>query len=124
MRLQNFRKMRIWQDGITLANDVYLLMGILPESERFGLRSQISRCVISVPSNIAEGSSRGSQKEFAHYLSIALGSLFELETQLMICANAGLVDLAQIEHVTKQTIQLQRAITAFRRQVAGKSAGL
>ncbi|WP_205942324.1 four helix bundle protein [Pedobacter sp. SYP-B3415] len=116
--------MRIWQDGITLANDVYLLMGILPESERFGLRSQISRCVISVPSNIAEGSSRGSQKEFAHYLSIALGSLFELETQLMICANAGLVDLAQIEHVTKQTIQLQRAITAFRRQVAGKSAGL
>jgi four helix bundle protein len=67
-----------------LARIVYASLAELPSEEKFGLRSQISRCVVSVPSNIAEGSARGTDKHFKQYLETALGSLFELETQPLL----------------------------------------
>ncbi|SDG72520.1 four helix bundle protein [Winogradskyella thalassocola] len=82
--MRNFRTLEIWKNGIELVKQVYVLSQQLPSEEKFGLRSQITRAAISIPSNIAEGSSRNSDIEFKRFLEIAMGSLFEVETQLII----------------------------------------
>ncbi len=75
--MHNFRQLQIWKEGMELSKSIYLILDKFTVSEKFGLISQISRSAISVPSNIAEGSFRSSNKEFSHFLSIALGSSFE-----------------------------------------------
>jgi len=69
---RNFKTLKIWQDGINLVKDVYQLSELLPTNEKFGLKSQICRAAVSIPSNIAEGSSRNSELDFKRYLEIAL----------------------------------------------------
>ena len=76
--------LRVWQDAMELVLKVYSVTGVFPVDERFGLTSQVRRASVSVPSNIAEGAARGSRKEFIHFLTIARGSLSELDTQLRI----------------------------------------
>lgn len=95
--LRDFKKLDIWQNGSTLATNVYELAWKLPSNEKFGLRSQITRAALSVPSNIAEGSSRNSQIEFKRFLEIAMGSLFELETQLIISKELQLITSSDVE---------------------------
>lgn len=85
--MRNFRKFEIWKQGIELVKLIYEVVKLLPKEENFGLKSQLSRAVVSVPSNIAEGCSRNSEIEFKRFLEIALGSLFEVETQLIIIRN-------------------------------------
>jgi four helix bundle protein len=75
-----------------LARDVYRVSASFPDSERFGLTTQIRRCAVSVPSNIAEGAGRGGRKQYAHHLRIARGSLMELDTQLWIARDLGFID--------------------------------
>ena len=82
----------VWKDSMRLARDIYRLSASFPDSERFGLTVQIRRCAVSVPSNIAEGAGRGGRKEYAHHLRIARGSLMELDTQLWIARDLGLID--------------------------------
>ena len=82
--MRNFRTLEIWKNGIELVKQVYVLSQQLPSEEKFGLRSQITRAAVSIPSNIAEGCSRNSDIEFKRFLEIAMGSLFEVETQLII----------------------------------------
>tara|TARA_R110000868_G_scaffold71206_1_gene208824 strand:+ start:101 stop:355 length:255 start_codon:yes stop_codon:yes gene_type:complete len=82
--MRDFKKLEIWKNGITIVKFVYSLVQKLPNEEKFGLKSQISRAAVSDPSNIAEGCSRNSEVEFKRFLEIALGSLFEVETQLII----------------------------------------
>jgi len=113
--MHNFRQLQIWKEGMEATKQVYLLLAKFPPSEKFGLISQISRCAISVPSNIAEGSSRSSNKEFAHFLSIALGSLFELETQLLLSAELAIVNSIDVEPIIANLIQLQKKIAVFRK---------
>jgi len=96
--MHNFRQLQIWKEGMDVAKQVYLLLAKFPSSEKFGLISQISRCAVSVPSNIAEGSSRSSDKEFAHFLSIALGSLFELETQLLLAIELEIINRNEADY--------------------------
>lgn len=81
----NFRDLGIWKDSFAIVKDVYDLCIQLPSEEKYGLKSQIQRCAISIPSNIAEGSGRTSDKEFLHFLNIAISSSYELETQLLLC---------------------------------------
>lgn len=83
--------MKIWTNGIELVKDVYRIASLLPDHERYGLRSQICRAAVSIPSNIAEGSSRSSEVEYKRFLEIAVGSLFELETQLIIIQELNMV---------------------------------
>ena len=111
--MHNFRQLQIWKEGMEVTKQVYLLLAKFPPSEKFGLISQISRCAVSVPSNIAEGSSRSSSKEFAHFLSIALGSLFE--TQLLLSAELAIVSFADVEPIIANLIQLQKKISVFRK---------
>jgi four helix bundle protein len=113
--MHNFRQLQIWKEGMEMAKQVYLLLAKFPSSEKFGMISQISRCAVSVPSNIAEGSSRSSDKEFAHFLSIALGSLFELETQLLLAIELEIISKNEIEPIIESVIQLEKKISAFKK---------
>ena len=113
--MHNFRQLNIWKDAMKLAKAVYVLTSSFPPHEKYGLISQINRAVVSVPSNIAEGSSRNSNKEFSHFLSIAIGSLFELETQIILAYDFGFIDQDNIETVIAEIIILQKMITNFRK---------
>lgn len=95
MKRHNFRELKVWQISMELAKHVFLLLEGFPKEERFGLVSQISRSSISIPSNIAEGSSRESIKDFKRYLSIALGSSFELETQVLLARSFNYITESQ-----------------------------
>ncbi|PKQ45682.1 four helix bundle protein [Confluentibacter flavum] len=99
--MRDFRKLDIWKNGIDLVKEIYLLSEKLPSEEKFGLRSQITRTSISIPSNIAEGCSRNSEVEFKRFLEIAIGSLFELETQLIITQELGFIKLEVLEPIFK-----------------------
>ncbi|OWK69772.1 four helix bundle protein [Pedobacter sp. AJM] len=115
--MHNFRQLQIWKEGMAITKATYLVINNMPSTEKFGLISQISRCVVSVPSNIAEGSSRSSNKEFSHFLSVALGSLFELETQVLLCVDLGFLVLENTEQLIKDIIQLQKKISTFKKSL-------
>ncbi len=82
--MRSFKKLEIWKNGIAIVEHIYVLTQHLPDDEKFGLKSQLTRAAVSVPSNNAGGSSRNSEKEFKRFLEIALGSLFKVENQLII----------------------------------------
>lgn len=81
--MHRFRKLTVWQKGMDVVLAVYKAARHLPVEERYGLRMQMCRCAVSIPSNIAEGSGRNSDKEFLHFLGIAMASSYELETQII-----------------------------------------
>ncbi len=87
--MKNFKALKVWQKGFEIAAGSFKLTESFPKEERFGLSSQITRAAVSIPSNIAEGSSRSSEKDYKRLLEIALGSGFELETHLLIAETAG-----------------------------------
>ena len=97
--MRDFKKLEIWKNGITIVKHVYSLVQKLPSEEKFGLKSQLSRAEISVPSNIAEGCSRNSEVEFKRFLEIALGSLFEVETQLIISEELKFLDSDELKSI-------------------------
>lgn len=82
--MRNFQELKIWQMGMDLVDATYDVVELLPQTEKFGLASQMGRASVSVPSNIAEGSARKSDAHFVQYLETSLGSVFELQTQTMI----------------------------------------
>jgi len=92
--VKSFRDLDVWRLGLDLAEAVYQCTSSFPKSELFGLTAQMRRAAVSVPSNIAEGRSRSSTKEFLQFLSIALGSLAELETQFELAVRLGYTDNA------------------------------
>src|SRR5437868_3104254 len=87
--MRNFKALKIWQKGFEIAVDTYKLTALFPATEKFGISSQMTRAAVSIASNVAEGSSRKSQKDYSRYIEISLGSSFELETQLLIAMAAG-----------------------------------
>ena len=97
--MRDFRKLEIWKNGIEIVKQVYILCNFLPSEEKFGLKSQITRASVSIPSNIAEGCSRNSEIEFKRFLEIAMGSLFELETQLIITQELELISKDKLESI-------------------------
>jgi four helix bundle protein len=93
----NFKNLNIWKLSVDLTNEIYNLTDNFPKSELFGLTSQIRRCSVSVASNIAEGSSRSSNKDFNRFLEISLGSLYELQTQIIISANRNYFENSKLK---------------------------
>ena len=87
--MSDYKDLLVWQKSIELVKDVYHLVAQLPASERFNLSDQMKRSAVSIPSNIAEGAGRGSNKDYLRFLYIARGSLRELETQLIIVGELG-----------------------------------
>ena len=90
--MRNFKDLEVWRLGMTIVKEVYGLVTQLPADERYGLKSQLTRAAVSIPSNIAEGSAKSSEKEFRLYLERALGSAFELETQVLIVKELDIVN--------------------------------
>ena len=88
-KARNFRNYKVWQDAIDYASKVYKVTSEMPWFEKKGLCDQLQRAVVSISSNIAEGAAKPSDNEFAHFLDLALGSAFEVETQLLISKNVG-----------------------------------
>lgn len=82
--MRNFRELEVWKNALELVKFTYSVTNNYPDNEKFGLVSQMNRAAVSIPSNIAEGCSRNSDKEFKRYLEIAIGSAFELETQFIL----------------------------------------
>jgi four helix bundle protein len=91
-KISDFKEMRVWQMSMKLAESIYRLSNDFPKSEMYGLTSQLRRCAVSIPSNIAEGFSRKSTNEFIQFLYISLGSCSECETQLIIAKRVGYLE--------------------------------
>ena len=89
--MRNFREMIIWKEGMNLATEIYRITKIFPKEEEYGLKSQIRRAAVSIPSNISEGCSRSSEKEFRRFLEISLGSSFEVETDVIIAERLQMI---------------------------------
>jgi len=98
----NFKLLKIWQLGMEITEEIYKISSNFPTDERFGWVSQIRRCSVSVPSNIAEGSGRGTDKDFKHFLEIALGSVYELETQLILSERLGISKSEKMKLFTRK----------------------
>jgi four helix bundle protein len=113
-KVHNFRELKIWKESLVLVKNVYLLTSKLPKDEKFGLVSQINRCAVSIPSNIAEGSGRTTEKEFLHFLNIAISSSYELETQLILVEDIFNI---QTKNVLIELETLQKMIGAFKRML-------
>lgn len=110
MNTSDFKNLEVWKKSMDFVYDVYGLIRTLPPEERFGLSDQLRRASISVPSNIAEGQSRNSSKEFIHFLSIAKGSLAEIETQLILCNRLGYVQEYVINDFITRISSISRMI--------------
>lgn len=108
--MRDFRKYTIWKEGIELVKEIYQLISSFPKEEKFGLVSQMCRASISIPSNIAEGCSRKSEKEFCRFLEISMGSSFELETQLLISVELGFLNQDSIQEILLKIERLQKQI--------------
>lgn len=108
----NYKNLKIWQTGLEIAKEVSDLLEKFPKHERYDLASQISRCSISIPSNISEGSSR-SNKSFSHFIDIALGSSFELGTQLLIAQHKRYIDKNTLIGIEEKVAEWQRMTMGF-----------
>ena len=115
--MHNFKKLAIWQLSIDLAKLVYISTKDFPKSEIYGLTSQIRRAAVSIPSNIAEGSGRNTDKDFARFLDIAIGSSFELETQIEIAFLLEYIEKDIYEQLIQNCSQLQKMIYSFRKKL-------
>ncbi|MFS4456733.1 four helix bundle protein [Maribacter sp. 2304DJ31-5] len=109
----NFRKLKVWNEGISLVNVTYRMTKNFPDIEKFNLTSQMIRCAVSIPSNIAEGSSKGTNKHFGKFLEISLGSAFEWETQLIIAFNQGYLTDEKFKNLEQRIRQLQKMTSGF-----------
>lgn len=117
--MHNFKELKVWKEAMKLSKIVYSTTRAFPDQERYVLTSQMMRCAISIPSNIAEGCGRKSAKETHQFLSIALGSSFELETQLILSKDFNYIDNptfisinSQIGTVQKMLVGLQKSLIA------------
>jgi four helix bundle protein len=111
--MKNFKQLRVWQKGLEIALASYELVQAFPKEERYGLSSQITRAAVSIPSNIAEGSSRSSDLDHIRFMEIALGSLFELETQVLISKSLKFGDLEKSNHVLQEIQDAQKMLIGF-----------
>lgn len=111
--MRNFEELKIWQKGFEIAVNTYSLTETFPASERFDITQQATRAAVSIPSNIAEGSSRTSEKDYKRFIEVALGSSFELETQLLIAKAVNLGDTVMIDGTLHKIDEEQKMLIAF-----------
>jgi len=118
--MKNYKELKVWKLGMQIASKTYKLVDQLPSEERFGLRSQMTRAAVSIPSNIAEGSARGADKSYKQFLEFALGSTFELETQLLVVEELGMVN-ANVADLKEMITDEQKMLNSFVSRLKAKS---
>jgi four helix bundle protein len=115
--MRNFKNYHVWIDAMSLVSSIYAIVDKFPKKEQFVITSQMTRSAISIPSNIAEGAGRNSEKEFARFLEYSLGSAYELETQLIISEKRNYVSNDEFVDIQEVLISLQKRISGLRRSV-------
>lgn len=115
--LRTFKDLKVWQKSYSLCVRVYMLSKCLPQDERFELSSQLRRAAVSIPSNIAEGYNRRTRKDYLRFLSMASGSLGELETQLLLSKDLGLCGEGEVAPVIDATAEVERMLRALIRSL-------
>ena len=113
--MHNFKNIIAWQKARDLVKEVYLLLKKFPREELYDLVSQIRRAVISIPSNIAEGSGRGTNKEFSGFLDIAIASSYELETRLILSFDLNYISEGELNTISEKTSEVQKLIYGFQK---------
>lgn len=111
--MHNLKELKIWNKAMDLSVEVYKATSGFPKEEIYGLTSQIKRSAISIPSNISEGAGRNSNKEFIHFLGIANGSSYELQTQLIISNKLNLISNETLESLLKPIEEIQKMTHTF-----------
>lgn len=111
--MRDFRKYDVWERAIVLCKEIYSLSSALPRTEQYGLVSQLQRACVSIPSNIAEGCSRKSEKDFARFVEIALGSSFEVESLLFICKEVGYIEESTLTKILYDLQIIQKKLNTL-----------
>jgi four helix bundle protein len=122
MSTSSFRDLRVWQEAMKLTADIYRSTANLPKHELYGLSQQIRRAAVSVPSNIAEGKGHRSDKEFAHFLFHARGSLLELQTQVLIAEELQYLSTEDTQRLLASTEGVGRALSGLINSLCDKAA--
>jgi four helix bundle protein len=111
--MKDFKKLLIWQKGMKIVSEVYRASSYFPDDEKYGMRSQTTRCAVSIPSNVAEGSAKRSSKEYKYYIETSLASAFELETHLLIIKEQKWFPEKTVNDLLEMIIEEQRMLNAF-----------
>ena len=112
--MHRFKDLEIWKKSRSFCSEIYTVTASFPNEEKFGLTNQLRRASVSVPSNIAEGSSRNSNKEFSRFLEIAIGSCYEMETQILIATDLGFLNSQNLEFLSSKLGEIIKMISKFR----------
>lgn len=112
--MHQFKELIIWKKSRQFCSTIYLITSTFPLEEKFGLTNQLRRACVSIPSNIAEGSSRNSNKDFGRFLEIAIGSAYEIETQLLIASDLGFLEIEIQEKLTNQLEEIIKMLSRFK----------
>lgn len=112
--MHRFKNLEIWKRSRIFCKDVYQITLLFPNEEKFGLINQLRRASVSVPSNIAEGASRKSNKDFSRFLEIAIGSCYEIETQLLISNDLGFIEADKLEESLNNLEIIVKMISKFK----------
>lgn len=119
--VQSHRDLRVWQKGVDLAVLMYEVVKHFPSHERYGLSSQLTRAAASGPANIAEGNARSTTREYAHFISIARGSLMEVETFVTIALRIGYLSEQDAATLLRQIADLSKMLRSLRQRLIAKS---
>ena len=112
----NFKNLQIWQRSRKFVKDIYLVSKKFPKEELFGLTSQIRRCAVSIPSNIAEGCGRGTNAQLSHFLDIAVGSNCEVETQLYLSFDLEYISESEMNCLTQEASEIRMMTISFQKK--------
>ena len=113
----NFKELIVWQKSRVLVKNLFILTKKYPKDERYEIVSQMRRAAVSIPSNIAEGSGRNSNKDFRRFLDIAVSSAYELETQIIISSDLGYISEDEFNSITKDIYEVQKMIYGFKKSL-------
>ncbi len=113
----NFAKLSVWKESRLFVKNIYSISAKFPDNEKFGLTSQIRRAAVSIPSNISEGCGRGTNRQLAHFLDIAIGSSCEVETQLYLAFDLYFISEIELNQLVAAVTEIRRMILGFKRSL-------
>jgi four helix bundle protein len=111
--MKTYRDLQVWQKSMTLVTEIYKISKGFPKDEVYGLTSQMRRCAVSIPSNMAEGYGRNSTNEYLHFLRIATGSLYELQTQMEISVNLYYLNRDEFDKLYELSREIERMLSSL-----------
>ncbi len=117
--MHNYKELKLWQKSRTLVTEVYKITSGFPEAELYGITSQLRRAVISIPTNIAEGCGRRSNKELKRFLDIVNGSAFELESLLILSSDLSFISETDMKELNAKVDEIQKMIFGFKKSISG-----